>query len=162
VQRDRVVIGPEDPDPRLFTFPALVRRRAGRASCRALGGSQFLSSPRIGRGAWPSTVEHGLSRCFHNSRGLPPRTITMPPKSGPSKKAVDKSSAKIVEDLTFGLKNKSKSKKVRALPPPPRHRRTAMRRPAVVGMRPFAVAPAGASVRGQREEAGDGQHGQEV
>lgn len=38
----------------------------------------------------------------------------MPPKAGPSKKVVDKASAKIVEDKTFGLKNKNKSKKASA------------------------------------------------
>jgi len=37
----------------------------------------------------------------------------MPPKSnGPSKKTVDKQKAKTIEDKTFGMKNKSKSKKV--------------------------------------------------
>jgi hypothetical protein len=36
----------------------------------------------------------------------------MPPKSGPSKKTVDKAKNKIVEDKTFGLKNKNKSKTV--------------------------------------------------
>lgn len=40
----------------------------------------------------------------------------MPPKGGggPSKKSVDKMATKVVEDKTFGLKNKKKSKKVQA------------------------------------------------
>lgn len=37
----------------------------------------------------------------------------MPPKDkGPSKKTEQKAKAKVVEDLTFGLKNKNKSAKV--------------------------------------------------
>lgn len=36
----------------------------------------------------------------------------MPPKDKPSKKAVEKEKQRIVEDKTFGLKNKNKSKKV--------------------------------------------------
>ncbi len=36
----------------------------------------------------------------------------MPPKQQASKKAVDKQKQKIIEDKTFGLKNKNKSKKV--------------------------------------------------
>jgi len=39
----------------------------------------------------------------------------MPPKKvekGPSKKVADKAKAKVIEDKTFGLKNKNKSKKV--------------------------------------------------
>jgi len=36
----------------------------------------------------------------------------MPPKAGPSKKTVDKAKNKIIEDKTFGLKNKNKSKQV--------------------------------------------------
>ena len=37
----------------------------------------------------------------------------MPPKEkGPSKKTEQKAKAKVVEDLTFGLKNKNKSAKV--------------------------------------------------
>jgi hypothetical protein len=38
----------------------------------------------------------------------------MPPKAGPSKKTVDKAKAKIIEDKTFGLKNKNRSTKVQA------------------------------------------------
>lgn len=41
-----------------------------------------------------------------------PHTLTMPPKEKASKKAVEKEKAKIIEDKTFGLKNKNKSKKV--------------------------------------------------
>lgn len=36
----------------------------------------------------------------------------MPPKNAPSKKAEQKVKAKIIEDKTFGLKNKNKSAKV--------------------------------------------------
>ena len=36
----------------------------------------------------------------------------MPPKTGPSKKTVNKEKQKIIEDKTFGLKNKNKSKKL--------------------------------------------------
>jgi len=38
----------------------------------------------------------------------------MPPKkaSGPSKKTVEKAKQKVVDDKTFGIKNKNKSKKV--------------------------------------------------
>lgn len=36
----------------------------------------------------------------------------MAPKEAPSKKAVREKKKSIVEDLTFGLKNKNKSKKV--------------------------------------------------
>ena len=36
----------------------------------------------------------------------------MPPKDKPSKKAVKEKQTRIIEDLTFGLKNKNKSKKV--------------------------------------------------
>lgn len=38
----------------------------------------------------------------------------MPPKDKATKKAVDKQKQKIIEDKTFGLKNKNKSKKVEA------------------------------------------------
>ena len=38
---------------------------------------------------------------------MPPKT-----KDGPSKKTEQKQKAKVVEDLTFGLKNKNKSAKV--------------------------------------------------
>lgn len=36
----------------------------------------------------------------------------MPPKNAPSKKSDQKEKAKIIEDKTFGLKNKNKSAKV--------------------------------------------------
>ena len=36
----------------------------------------------------------------------------MPPKEGPSKKSVQKKNDKVIEDKTFGLKNKNKSKQV--------------------------------------------------
>lgn len=36
----------------------------------------------------------------------------MPPKDKSSKKTIEKEKARIVEDKTFGLKNKNKSKKV--------------------------------------------------
>jgi hypothetical protein len=36
----------------------------------------------------------------------------MPPKKGESKKTLQKEKAKILEDKTFGLKNKNKSSKV--------------------------------------------------
>ena len=36
----------------------------------------------------------------------------MPPKEKPSKKAVKEKQARLIDDATFGLKNKNKSKKV--------------------------------------------------
>lgn len=36
----------------------------------------------------------------------------MPPKEKPSKKAIKEKKTKLIEDATFGLKNKNKSKKV--------------------------------------------------
>lgn len=41
-----------------------------------------------------------------------PLDTIMPPKSAPSKKAEQKAKDKIIEDKTFGLKNKNKSAKV--------------------------------------------------
>lgn len=58
--------------------------------------------------AYIYTVSYRVSRvvtCRHSE---------MPPKASTHKKAVAKAQAKVIEDKTFGLKNKSKSKKVQA------------------------------------------------
>lgn len=79
-----------------------MKRRAG-----ALDAASIKSSSR-------KTLDcrHHNLRAIYLSYSILESLATMPPKDKPSKKAVKEKQNKAIDEATFGIKNKNKSKKV--------------------------------------------------